>query len=192
MPRPRKDSAEPAARQRIKDAFWELYLELPFDKVTVKEICARAGCNKTSFYYHFEGAESVLREIEDECMPVDAPDFVVEAIRSHDHLSVEREYFISHGENFDRMCHLLGPKGDPAFAKQAKDIMTEKWCESLGVNRTQLGEQEKLLVEFIMGGTVSLLAARGEGRPIGLHELGKIVAEMIEPHLIRLLKTNEA
>lgn len=192
MPRPRKDSAEPAARQRIKDAFWEIYLELPFDKVTVKDICTRAGCNKTSFYYHFESAEHVLREIEDECMPVDAPVFAVEALRSNHHLSVEREYFISHGENFDRMCHLLGPKGDPAFAKRAKDIMVEKWCESLGVDRGQLGDREKLLVEFVMGGTVSLLAARGEGRSVELQELGSIVAEMIEPHLVRLLQSTEA
>lgn len=192
MPRPRKNSEQPATRQRIKDAFWSLYLELPIDKVTVKEVCAQAGCNKTSFYYHFEDIGCVLREIEDECMPVDAPAFVLAAIRNRERVAPERGYFAANEKRFDRMCHLLGPKGDPAFAKRAKDVMTEKWCQHLGIDRATLDEREKMIVEFIMGGTASLLAARGEGREVDLGELGSIIAEIIRPHLTQLLQTDAA
>ena len=28
--------------------------EIPFSKITVEDLCARCGLNRTSFYYHFK------------------------------------------------------------------------------------------------------------------------------------------
>jgi AcrR family transcriptional regulator len=188
MPRPRNDSVEPSGRQRIRDAFWGLYLKVPFEKITVKEICELAGCNKTTFYYHFTGIENVLREIEDACMPKDAPDMVAELMRQGEEEIPLAEYLSKHGERFDMLCHLLSSKGDPAFSRRVKDTMSKRWCEAFNIVYEELSAHDRLLMEFVMGGTTSLLASYGDGRPLDFNELIGILDETLMPHFKRILE----
>ena len=37
----------------IKDAFWQLLEEKPYNKITVKDIVERCQVNRNTFYYHF-------------------------------------------------------------------------------------------------------------------------------------------
>lgn len=55
---------EPAGKRRIKDAFWQLYQERPIEDIGIKEIVALAGCNRTTFYYHYKNIHDVLEDIE--------------------------------------------------------------------------------------------------------------------------------
>lgn len=47
---------------KMDEAFWELLekKDLPF--ITVKEICHRAGVNRSTFYLHYETIDDLLRE----------------------------------------------------------------------------------------------------------------------------------
>ena len=38
----------------------ELLREIPYDKITVKDICERAGVNRTTFYNHFQNKDDVF------------------------------------------------------------------------------------------------------------------------------------
>lgn len=40
-------------RAHLMQAFWELYLEKPIDKITIREITDRAGYNRATFYLHY-------------------------------------------------------------------------------------------------------------------------------------------
>ena len=48
-------------KKLIKDAFEECLIETgkPIEKLTVTEICERAGINRKTFYYHFDDMESL-------------------------------------------------------------------------------------------------------------------------------------
>ena len=47
---------------RMDEAFLELLTEKDFAYITVKEICARAGVNRSTFYLHYETMADLLNE----------------------------------------------------------------------------------------------------------------------------------
>ena len=54
-----------ATSRAIMDAFWSLYRDLPIEKITVKAICEKAGCNRSTFYEYYTDSYSVLEAIEE-------------------------------------------------------------------------------------------------------------------------------
>ncbi len=56
--------------ERTKDAiravFKDMVCELPYEKITVKEIAERAGINRNTFYLHYDSPDDVLHEIQTE------------------------------------------------------------------------------------------------------------------------------
>ena len=57
-----------ATSRAIMDAFWSLYRDLPIEKITVKAICEKAGCNRSTFYEYYTDSYSVLEAIEEELL----------------------------------------------------------------------------------------------------------------------------
>ena len=49
-----------ATAARMDEAFLSLLGEKEFPYITVKEICARAGVNRSTFYLHYETNEDLL------------------------------------------------------------------------------------------------------------------------------------
>ncbi len=47
----------------IRDAFMELLNERTLNKITVKDITARCGINRNTFYYHYHDIPAVIEEI---------------------------------------------------------------------------------------------------------------------------------
>lgn len=50
----------------MKDAFLELLQEKPLSKINVKELCAKADVNRSTFYDHYENIDYLIREVEEE------------------------------------------------------------------------------------------------------------------------------
>lgn len=46
----------------LTGAFWELLEEKPYRKITVKDIVDRCKVNRNTFYYHFDGINSLFEE----------------------------------------------------------------------------------------------------------------------------------
>ncbi len=51
-------------KQVLKDSLFELMQETPVEKITVKELCARADINRATFYAHYDTMTALLEEIE--------------------------------------------------------------------------------------------------------------------------------
>lgn len=58
----RSESKYFATAERMDAAFLELLEEKDFAYITVKEICARAGVNRSTFYLHYETIADLLAE----------------------------------------------------------------------------------------------------------------------------------
>ena len=52
-------------RANLTRAFWNLYLEKPIEKITVREITDRAGYNRATFYLYFRDVYDLLEQIEE-------------------------------------------------------------------------------------------------------------------------------
>lgn len=56
------------SRKMIRNAFYELLKEKPFDKITVTDIVKRADINRSTFYAHFPDVRGVIEEIQEEIL----------------------------------------------------------------------------------------------------------------------------
>lgn len=52
----------------IKDTFWELLEEKPYNKITVQDIVNRCRVNRNTFYYHFQDIPTLMIDSIEEWM----------------------------------------------------------------------------------------------------------------------------
>lgn len=55
-------------RENIRQSFLSLLKEKDTDKISVKEICTRAGCSRNTFYFHYPYRDALYQEIIDDCI----------------------------------------------------------------------------------------------------------------------------
>ncbi len=59
-------AARKRTKEKIKKAFWRLYIENDFKRVTVNEIASAAGIHRSTFYAYFDTVGDVFDTIRDE------------------------------------------------------------------------------------------------------------------------------
>lgn len=190
MARPRKNSAEPPVKERIKSAFWELYKTRSLEQIGVKEICGAAHCNKTTFYYHYTCTAQVLEEIENECLLLDLPKFLVGLLGkdTFDKQAITL-YAQENGTRIETIRALLGPNGDPSFKCAMEEKLIECWCSAMEINQEALEPDDRLFLRYSMGGTVGLVAhdpSQGD-EPLDFEALYRLAADAILPRVKRMI-----
>ena len=101
-------------KQILSETFWQLLEEMPYSRITVKEIVDRCHVNRNTFYYHFQDipalAEATMQEWVDgilekhfnfgnpqECLlPLVEGCIVRKRAILHIYRSVQREEFVRH------------------------------------------------------------------------------------------------
>ena len=58
------ENARKATKDKIINAFWDMYKEKPVNRITVKELSDACGIGRGTFYNHFEDVYAVLDHIE--------------------------------------------------------------------------------------------------------------------------------
>lgn len=188
MSRPRKSDGMPPMNEQIESAFWDCFTQKPLEKITVKEVCHAAGCNKTTFYYHFQDLREVLDVVEEKCLPLEAPDMISDLITSKDRETLAERFIESMGDRFERYCTLLSSHGDPDFAKKAKEIMLQRWCQKTGVAYDSLNAEDQMAIRFAMGGSISIFADHGDGAPFEPKVFAAAILTMIMPLATKLMQ----
>ncbi len=189
MARPRRESPSPNAKERIKEAFWALYQSRPIGKISVKEIVALAGCNRTTFYYYYCDVYAVLEEIELHCLPVELPSLIVQIITGERNYDEIAAFVSSHQALYKQICYLLSAHGDPGFAQRFKNEMLRLWSAAAGISFAGLDKTLRLRLELIIGGLMSLFACSGNGEAIALEEIAETMQTVIAQELPQLLPT---
>lgn len=135
-------------KQKLIDAFWELYCEKSMEKITVKEVTEKAGYNRGTFYVYFKDVYDVLEQIEESLLPTEEE--FEELFQHHlDNMSLEStstqfyEMYQQHGE---KLVVLLGPNGDPHFAHRMKDLVKSYMLKTLG----DLSEKNRIKFDYIL------------------------------------------
>lgn len=122
----------------LKEALAELIEEKGIDGITVKDLTAKAGLNRGTFYLNYVDkydflekceAEAIsgLMEIAKDFNPTDA---VYHLSRCEPYPPLIRmfEYLAEHARFFTAM---LGPKGDPAFQSKIKKFLETHFYEKI-------------------------------------------------------------
>ena len=101
-------------KQILSETFWQILEEMPYSKITVKEIVDRCHVNRNTFYYHYQDipalAEATMQAWVEEIVekhfsfgnPLDCLIPLVEGCTArkkailHIYRSVQRDVFLSH------------------------------------------------------------------------------------------------
>jgi len=144
-------------RQNIKDAFWRLYTQHPIRKITVSEVCAVAGYNRSTFYAYFQDIYGVLDAIETELIAAD--DFI--AVVFNDLLRADNaqralERFLSLFEECSEyFTVLLGKHGDPGFREKLLSRLSAAFAQALPAG---LSKSCRYVLEYQNAGVMMTIA----------------------------------
>lgn len=134
MARPRKDDAKAGTRQRIIDVYWELAKERAFRAISVDQIIARAQCNRTTFYYHFNNLAEVRTRAEDQHLNLENFTPVARALFSSQEVSTVnlREFYAQNTDLLRYLSRQLSEDRHGATSHSFRRLLWELWT-ALGI-----------------------------------------------------------
>ena len=190
--------------KHILDEFARMVLEIPVPEITVAALCRRAGCNKTTFYYHYAAFDDLVDHYLEE---IDAEGLLGQALGAllEQHAESEADTSPSADRSagpsardglpegdlsalahkYDLLCTLaaLNPQG--IMARRIREILREHAALTLGATDKPTMRKE-MLVEVASGSFMSLLAYRGRtGNAVGFDEMTATFYPDVIPALIR-------
>ncbi len=161
----------------LRDSLVELMKEKPISKITIKELCANADINRTTFYAHYTDQYDLLRHIEEEALSWCKNmlvNFSVESGKEEriKNLEIVFNYF---SENRNHIQVLMSEQGDIDFQKKLVTMLYEQFGMFPNENGTDLVTGELYFV-FAISGSVGLIQHWLKN---GLNKSAKELAEII-------------
>lgn len=137
-------------RENLMDAFWQLYCHKKIEKISVKEICALAGYNRSTFYVYFKDVYEILETIEEDTISTyDFKTAVLEQIQNSqgNQKQITIELILALFEkNKSTLPILLSENGDPYFRQKLLNKLTPTVLSSFKT----LTPAEKIEVGYLM------------------------------------------
>lgn len=166
MPEAKNNRRVRFTRSALREALIDLILEKPLASITVKDICARADINRSTFYLHFKDVTDILRTTEDE---------IIEHMHDHAPKSEQKFHepkeikefftgFLEHIRQEPRMMKVIqvlcSEQGDPYFVRKLQSLTYEAFLNGWDMHMMpQMSEDQKLLVySYIISGMVAMLS----------------------------------
>lgn len=144
-------------RTTLKNTILHLLLEKPISKISVKELCTKAGLNRGTFYLHYSSPEELLNEIQYDFLKENQTIFENYWNQERD-VDIMTEIFDCISRNRDVCKVIMGNNGNLYFMDNIKEMMrdrilTEWQKEFPNYNRNDL----TFLFEFIFTGSMRLI-----------------------------------
>ena len=168
----------------IRKALTDLLQTKPIQRITIKELCERAGINRGTFYTHYKDIYDLLNRIEAEMLA----DFrqALQPLLSSDHrpihpVEVSGKIFQCLQDHADICTVTLGDYGDKNFALQLIDLGRETSMEAYSSYFAKATEAEKeYFYAFVSGGCIALLQRwMAEGMRTPADEIARMADTMM-------------
>lgn len=163
MPRPRYETGEKTARERLEDAFWECLAEKPFEKITVADVTKLAAVNRNTFYYHYEDMNDLARTVAAETAlePELVKYIFTQVLQGGGSEVLKRIPGID--QRADRVYLLAGKHSNVELRQMLRDALIGVWSKAFDVDFDELDQEGRIAVEFVLGGIMAIIAYRGDG-----------------------------
>ena len=158
MPEARSNRRVRFTRSALREALIDLILEKPLVSITVKDICARADINRSTFYLHFKDVTDILEHMREHTPTHE---------RKFRDLQEIKGFFIDFLEqirNNPRIMKVIqvlcSEQGYPYFVRKLQTMTYEAFLDSWDMHMMpEMSEQRKLLVfSYTISGMVSMLS----------------------------------
>lgn len=169
-------------KERIRNAFFELYEEKKIERISIKEITDRAKLNRGTFYVYYKDIYDLLEKTEDELITE-----LASKVRPLIPMVLREEaldQFLPPIEFYQRyskfMKILLGANGDPNFIHKIKTILKKTLQEMLAKEQIPKVENMEYVMEFVASAQIGLIShwlAKDMSLPI--NELGEMIKVLL-------------
>ena len=147
-------------KAKIREAFWHLYQQRPIEKISIKEITSLAGYNRGTFYLYYRDVYDLLTQIEEELLGM-IRTLIDEMLAQDGEPDFERHmsFILQLTRTYEAYVSvLLGDRGDPAFGRKLKAIISPL-VENLLIPDTGCTDKERsLLREFYLSGILAAVS----------------------------------
>jgi len=128
-----KSGKTESTRQKLQDAFWDIYAESSLKNITVRAITERAGVNRSTFYAYYKDVYDILEQAENDILDNFNYDIRWKGnILDHDQHEKNLRSFGDFLQQYQKpLMVLLGDKGDPRFSSRLWNIVRSNLLESL-------------------------------------------------------------
>lgn len=170
-------------RQNIIDAFWALYAQKDISKISIKELAAKAGYNRGTFYEYFSSTYEILAVIEDSLIASidDLPSFSFDG-RSFG--SATEQLFAQLSQKLAYYSLLLGERGDLQFQsrlkRRIKGILKRELFPTVGETSWKLEYALEYMISGLLGVMALYLAEPDALSPV---ELQLFLKELLDNEL---------
>ena len=158
--RPRKDAAEPCARSRLIEAFWELVEQGSEAELSVGAVTRTAGCNRGTFYYHFKDIEELREAAVDGLLLGDGA--LVDALWR---AAVEGDIDALTAGALDARLHRLIVAMDSGSMhlvnRLVRQAALDRWTRVVYPDGGELAPDACFAIQFMVSGIMSLVVAVG-------------------------------
>ena len=153
MPETKNNRRVRFTRSALREALIDLILEKPLVSITVKDICARADINRSTFYLHFKDVTDILRTTEDEIIEHMREHTPTHKRKFHDMQEIEGFFidFLEQIRNNPRIMKVIqvlcSEQGDPYFVRKLQTMTYEAFLDGWDMHMMpEMSEHRKLLV----------------------------------------------
>lgn len=155
MPRPRATAPGLPAKGRIEEAFWQLLEELPYGQISIKRLAAKAGVNHKTIYYYYENIDALAKHLFQETISTYFSEMnPLTAVLS----GQQEQYWETHLSSVGVKRAMLFIRSDSLFLNTIfKEYIQGNWLASVGMTEQDLTEVERMELDFIFSGMMSIL-----------------------------------
>lgn len=146
-------------KMKLREAVLELLKDKSIDKVTIKDICDRAGLNRGTFYLHYNSPAELLKDVENQFLEENAKLFHSFLKRAENQEpNIVEALFASIKANGDIVCILLGPNGDPNFVIEILDGMRDGVLDQWQLEFPSYSREDlDFVFEYVLVGSTRLI-----------------------------------
>ena len=165
-------------RSILIDSFLKLSKEKPIDKITVSEICIKAGYNRSTFYQYFDDTYHLISYIEDDLM-----NYIKDTVVSRIGMVNPEQFFVDifikvHKEKRD-ILKLLLRQTDNRFPTKLKEFLIPLFAQQLQMPQNE--DQTVYKLDFYLSGIIAVVSRWVTSEtPISSKEYALLMQQIVE------------
>lgn len=151
-------NASQKTKTKLRETFWQLYLEKPIEKISVREIVEKAHYNRSTFYEYYSDIYSVLEEIENELFEGlfgNKTQLILDYDISLDELIYEIAQNYKKYQKYLKI--LLGKNGDPKFVDKIKEYLKILIRPLMDSSDMVSDKNKEYFLEYLTNGLIGML-----------------------------------
>ncbi len=181
-------------KDRIKDAFFELYAVKKIERISIKEITEKANLNRGTFYVYYQDIYDLLEKSEDELI-----EELLEKIKGVATMILRDEDIFSflpplafYQRYGGYLRVLLGNNGDPHFSYKIKTIIKKTLRELIRQEQIPTAPHLDYIMEYMASAQIGLISYWIQNdMELPIEEVGTLIKEIMLHGPIGLLKMQQ-